>query len=437
MDRNTEKRVEKWAESYQETTVSDELLKETIDEGFKQNLKRKKRTVRNWRSAIAAIIFAFTFIVGVNTSPVFAEQVGKIPGFEHIVELVKWDKGRQAALSHGHFEEIGRTVSHGEVDLTIDGVIRDQYGLVIYHTIETEQPYEQLRLTDVEINSADGEDLPIATLSFGMPSQQDVTTYTEDSEVFFSEPVEQTEFVLKGKVKAEGGLEKEFKVSFEADHQPDPVHYDVNESFKVGTDDYMISEVMVNPLRTEVVVQIPDDSEWALLRFEDLRLLNENGVAWARIQNGVTGSGNWHSNEDGTFSVFLQSNYFETYEELTLALDKMQAVPVDNTYLELDLESEEIVHDPLGAFEKVERYSKSGYRLYLEGDEFRFGPFGQVYDNKGNEISSSSHSYSRDDQMQVLTHSLDDNVTPEMNPIRVNMVFYPNWINEPTQIDLN
>ncbi|WP_411955017.1 DUF4179 domain-containing protein [Alkalibacillus sp. S2W] len=431
-----EKKLNDWANETVDEWPSDERLNQSIADGLKIKKKRHQRLKRTWRSTIVAAVVMFMFVIGVNTSPVFAEQVSKVPGFEHLVELVKWDKGRQAALSEGYYEEIDRSVDYGDVTLTIDGVIRDQYGMVVYHTIETEEPIERLNFSDVSIKRQNGEGLPVSSLGFGMPSQSETNSYTHETEIFFNEPVKDTKFVIEGKVKGRG-LNKSFMISFEAENKAEPVHYDVDQPFQVGSEQYRISEVIVNPLRTEVKVEVPENPEWALLNFEDLRLINEEGEVWASIRNGVTGTGSWRSNEYDVFSVFLQSHYFEPNDSLTLLFNELQAVPIENSYIKLDLANEEILHDPLGQFEAVER-SGNGFRMTIKDPEerFGFGPFGQVHAENGDKIDSSGQYMRMEEEKRILGKKLDQNVSADMNPIKVELNYYPNWIQESTRIEI-
>ncbi|MDQ0159936.1 DUF4179 domain-containing protein [Alkalibacillus salilacus] len=431
-----EKKLNDWANETIDEWPSDERLNQSIADGLKIKKKRHQRLKRTWRSTIVAAVVMFMFVLGVNTSPVFAEQVSKVPGFDHLVELVKWDKGRQAALSEGYYEEIDQSVKNGDVTLTIDGVIRDQYGMVVYHTIETEGPKEDLNFSDVTIKRQNGEGLPVSSLGFGMPSHGETSSYTHETEIFFNEPVKDTKFIIVGKVKGQD-LNKSFKVSFEAENKAEPVHYNVDQPFQVGNEQYRISEVIINPLRTEVKVEAPENPDWALFNFEDLRLINGDGEVWASIRNGVVGNGSWRSNENDVFSVFLQSHYFEPTESLTLAFEELQAVPSENSYIELDLVNEEIVHDPLGQFESLEK-SGNGFKMTIKDPEgrFGFGPFGQVYAENGDEIDGSGQYMQMEEEGRIFGKKLDQNVSLDMNPIKVELNYYPNWIQESTRIEI-
>ncbi|WP_188207181.1 DUF4179 domain-containing protein [Alkalibacillus aidingensis] len=427
MGQNEEGKLEKWREDYQDLPIPDQDLSDSVRKATHQVELRQRRQRKSLLSVAVVAIVCMIFVTTINVSPTFAQQIGKIPGMSHLVELVKFNKGHQLAIEHDYFEEINETVSQGDVSFTIDGVIRDQYGMAIFYTVELEEDdlFRTPTLNEAKIFKSDQSELQYTSYSFGGLNESSNGSYSGTAEIFTDEPIEETEFVFETEIRDE-----KFEVPFVAENQAEPVTYHLQESISINDDEMIIEEIAITPLRTEIIIDYATDNDWEYLNIEDLRLVNEHGETWASITNGISGSGT----TDGKDIHYLQSHYFDEPESLTLEFSKFQAVPKGLDYLELDLENDEILHDPLDKFSDF-TFRNGGIEIYLDTEDFHYYPLGRAYDSEGEEIDDHySSSMSPENGRSRLYYSL--NAESSDLPITVELNAYPHWIDDFNQVTI-
>jgi hypothetical protein len=88
--------VMKSQEKYKKMEIPDEL-DSVIDRAIESAIKKKTR----WYKPMAAVVASLLILVlCINVSPVFASYVERIPGFERLVEIVRFDKGLKQAVDN-------------------------------------------------------------------------------------------------------------------------------------------------------------------------------------------------------------------------------------------------------------------------------------------------------------------------------------------------
>lgn len=85
--------------------------------------------------ASVAIVFlcCLSLLLSIRVSPTVASYVAKIPGLDAIVSAVVRDKGIKDIVEHKYYEEINKTQTKDGLSLTLQGVIADQSGFVLYY----------------------------------------------------------------------------------------------------------------------------------------------------------------------------------------------------------------------------------------------------------------------------------------------------------------
>lgn len=80
-----------------------------------------------------------------------------------------------------------------------------------------------------------------------------------------------------------------------------------------------------------------------ILALEDIAVETESGERRETVRNR---SSTYINNENGKFTVYLQSNYFNDPQELTLMIGAVQAVPKGEDFIEVDFGTQEIISKP-------------------------------------------------------------------------------------------
>ncbi|SFM45507.1 protein of unknown function [Gracilibacillus orientalis] len=432
------KQLEEWKKQYDHVEVTDNDLDQAIEAGVQK--AEKQQRLKRWGIApfvTAAIIF-ISFITVINASPAFAAQVAKFPGLERFIELVQFDKGHQAAIESDYFQVIDKTVTKGDLMLTLDGVIRDQNGIVLFYTVTSEKELDNVRLEESTMTNAKGEEMKQYAQLYN-PPVKDGDTYSQTIEFFTEEPIPFDDFTLTTEVvgvetldnDVGNQLREKVSIDFHAENTKEAIDYQVDETVTVKGQKIHINSVTIQPLRTSINLYADPENDMRIFSFDDIALVDENGEEWSGIQNGMTASG---TIEDENYEVFLQSNYFEQPESLVLTFSKIQAVDRDKDYLRFDLKNEQILHDPNDKFYDME-YGNGWLSVTMDRMEgYYMNPFGDILDLDGNKIEQtrSNSSHIENDASSTFKQSIQTN-----EPIiDVKLSSYPNWIEEKVEIPL-
>ncbi|MGP4042076.1 DUF4179 domain-containing protein [Gracilibacillus sp. D59] len=428
------KQLEAWKKQYDHVEVTENELDQAIEAGMQK--AEKQEMLKRWGIApiVTAALIVLSFITVINASPTFAAQIAKLPGMERFIELVQFDKGQQAAIENDYFQVIDKTVTKGDITLTVDGVIRDENGLVLFYTVSSEKELDRVRLEESLITNVNGEELAYQSKGYSPKSEdQGTVEYYTDEPIPFDDFTFTTEVV--GVETLDNGvgnqLRETISIDFHAEDTKEAIQYQVDKTVSVKGQKIHINSVTIQPLRTSINLYADPENDMRILSFDDIALVDENGEEWAGIRNGITASG---TIEDKNYEVYLQSNYFEQPESLSLTFSRVQAVDRNEDYIRFDLENEQILHDPNDIFYDME-YENSWLSVTMDKIEgYYTNPFGSIFDLDGNKIEQtrSGSSHIQKDNSSTFRQSIQTN-----EPIiDIKLSGYPNWIEEKVEIPL-
>lgn len=404
-------------------------LDQAILFGF-QNAKHQERNPKKriWiLSSLAAAILLIAFLSVIRVSPAFAYYISSIPVMEKIVKFIRHDKGLMSAVENDYAQEINVTKEKNGLKVTIDSAIADENGLVVFYTIESKNKQKTFDMEEVELKSGDGVNFTTNTFSYSNHNSFDEPKkkVSNSLEFFFQEPLKTKKFVMNMMVSTDEQIES-FKIPFSIEK---PIKtkksFDLNETVLVEGQKITIKNVTIYPLRVAVHVVMDPTNRKKLFAFEDLRLVDENGESWTKISNGTTAS----FLNDHEQILYLQSNYFREAKELYLAFSKIQAVDKDEAYVLVDTNKQQILKQPKGNIlslsdEKME-HNDLVFALNVKED-FHYHIFNSIRDVNGKDIFvGTSYSSYTEDHKQLMGVTLPDHYT---NPLRLEMSFYPTWI---------
>ncbi len=430
MYKKEEDKLNDFKRAYDDISIPLDALDNAISSGYQQakSTKQKPRK-KKWIMSVAMVaIIIITFVTSIRVSPVFAQYVTSIPGMEKIVELIRDDKGMMSAVKNDYYQEIAVSKEKNGLEVVIDGAIADENGIVLFYTLNTDEKQKDISVEETHLKSSDGEILDLSSVSFGMPhnAEEGKKTYSGTIEYFFEMPFKSREFEIDLKVAGDS-VKEEISIPFNLkDDIREKKTYELNKTVTVEGQKMTILDATVYPLRVAVHVKMDPSNTKEILAFEDMRLVDERGETWGKI-NGVVGS-EIAENEQ---IIYLQSNYFHDPERLYLVFSRMQAVDKDKSKLVIDTEEEVILNQPNGS--KLSGLEINGNKVSLSlhtKKRFSYFMFGKMRDSTGEEVvteRSFSYGYRPDKGMSEIGFNMKSSDQLK-SPISIELEFFPNWI---------
>ncbi|QHS24209.1 DUF4179 domain-containing protein [Virgibacillus sp. MSP4-1] len=424
-----EAKLNTFKEKYSQEDIPSEALDDAIFTGFQKAKAsgRPPKAVKRWVISAAAVAVLLISLIGsIRISPAFAQYMTSIPGMEKIVELIRDDKGMMSAIKNDHYHEIGTSVHHNGVKITLDGIIADQKGFVLFYTLEDQDGGRPAALQNVRLKTPDGKQADYGSLSMSNDNLSDQDEYDSSGtiEVFFEEPYETKEFVLHTRLRSSA---EEVEIQFTVPEElPAEKTYEINKEIVLDGQRINVLDVTVNPIRTAIKLKEDSDNAKKILAYEDVKLVDERGETWGKIMNGVSAS----RTSDHTRTIYMQSNYFHEPEELYLLVNKLQAVNRNESEVVIDMEEENILKQPDGNKLRNLQVDKGALKVELHTEkEFYYSIFSTITGANGKQITAkSSMQYGYEErgfsQIEVISNELSE----LKSPVSLELAFFPEWI---------
>ncbi|MFF3024263.1 DUF4179 domain-containing protein [Gottfriedia sp. NPDC057948] len=424
-----ERELKNLKEKYENVDIPLDDIDEAIQIGFQnakevKMIKKPKRKFRIW-SIVAAAVFLFGILASIRVSPTFADYLTNIPGMEKIVKLIRDDKGLISAVENKYAQEINISQEKSGIKVTIDSVIADEQGILIFYTIDAKETQHNFTLKEVSLKPSNGEELPEHTSSFDLPVEDELNTYTSKIEYLFQETNEQKDFNLDLKIKSKE-VSEQFSIPFSLKKlEKTKQIYELNKTVMIDGQKITIKKVTVYPLRVAVQVKMDPNNTKKILDFTDFELLDQNGEVWSKITNGTTAN----ILSDNERIIYLQSNYFKDPKELYFVINKLQAIDKEDEYLVIDTEKQKILKQPRGNY--LSDLKKEGDTIFFTLNtkkEFNYDMIGSITDANGKEIEmNESYMEGNVNNKQIIGFKISSR-QKYMNPIKIDLVSFPSYI---------
>ncbi|MDJ0331556.1 DUF4179 domain-containing protein [Planococcus sp. S3-L1] len=413
-----------------------------IRQGLEQAKREKKqlhaKRQRTFWSLAAAALVILTVLTTIRISPTFANAVASIPGMEKFVEMIQDDKGLTAIFENDYYQPIGESQTIGHTTMTIDGVVLDESGMNLFYTIESPVEIEDV-VIETPVLKNQQQEHGSASISYSSPVSEDLSPkiYTDILKYTFENPInfEDLSFTLELETILNGNS-FDFSIPFVVPENVKPsIIYGINKEVEVEGQKFTIEDITVHPLRVGIKISFDPTNTKKILQFEDMRLEDDTGEIWSSISNGISTTGNM---EDGEMLYYLQSNYFEKPKQLYLRINTMQAVDQEDAYLIVDTEKNFLLHSPKDGRLTLTKSSRTEVEMTLKVDadkEHAYGIDYQVKDANDEllDLSSSSMSTSYKNGQNFAIGIVDNGY---INPIKIDLFSYPNYINGDVKIEL-
>ncbi|MGG2481651.1 DUF4179 domain-containing protein [Brevibacillus borstelensis] len=319
--------------------------------GMTQAKGQLRKHQRIWRirwSLIAACSLVAGLLFTIRLSPAFAAYVSDIPGMEPIVNLVQAKKGLERAAKHGLAQEIGAFAEADNVSFTIDRVIGDQRRMLLLYTIRHREPGHVVQLEGIDITDDKGNQIPLSySLSSGSfkpvsHAQEAIEIYPTDESLPLPDHL-----VVKATIYVDAlPMDTPISVTVPIDKSRyadlKEKIYPVNQTITVDGQKLTVSQVAVYPTQAEVTVRFAPENTKHIFGFDNLRLVDEKGQTFAFWGNGIP------SHKNGEYEVIyhLESNYFDTPQQLYLKASGIQALDKDKLVVVIDAKNKVLLKAP-------------------------------------------------------------------------------------------
>lgn len=422
-------------ENFQIPDVIDAYIARGIESGRKK--KRQKR-LKQLSGMIACLVLAL-LITGIRVSPVLAANVAKIPGLKYIVELVRFDKGLTSAIDNNYIQNVDKVCEKSGIKLTVKDIIADNSGIIIFYSIENKGNYKWPQIAETKLLDANGNQLKLSC-SYGYSPSEEKSYDGKIDFHFVNDPendlqpaelpnkvILQTQIAVSGNItnsadsqpvaanradaseqkKLEGVWSIEIAVDKTKFSQNEKV-YDIGQRIIVEDQKIIFENIKIYPTKSILSVRFDPTNSKRIFTFEDLKLIDQNGEEWGRINNGMTGTIGENSQ-----TLYFQSNYFYTPKELYLTGSSVRALDKEKCHFEVDIEKKELIYSPYNLL-SVSRFSLYGSNLSLElllqnAQEDLHNNYdisNEAYDAAGNKVEITSSGMGSSEKESFLHYEL-------------------------------
>jgi len=308
-----------------------------------RKVQREKRAKKRIVSVAIASLFCLSLLFSIRVSPTIASHIAKIPGFEALVLAVGRDKGIKDIVDNDYYEEINTTLSKNGLSLTLQGVIADHSGLVLYYDADASFDMSKLHLEKVQLFQGDEKIKGGGSFTNNQSSQ---TRFSSSVDYSFSEPFAYTskdfKVVFHFYEKDKGNIEITIPFSLQNEIAKEKI-ITANRTVDVNGQKFTITQIRRSPLRTAIDIELDKANTMQILALEDIAVETENGERREGIKYGLSLGGDIR---DGKFTLKLQSNYFHDLDSLKLLIGAVHAVPKGEDFIEVDFGTKEVLTKP-------------------------------------------------------------------------------------------
>lgn len=306
--------------------------------------KKHRRRKKQWLTLAAAAVIFLSFLLSVRVSPTIASYAAKIPGLSVIVQLVQENEGIKDAIDNDYYEELSILKHQKDLTITLHGAIIDEYGIMLMYDFDYPTPKSDHMNYDFRIYQGDKQ--LESSASYGSMDDVDgpVAHSSLTIEMTLDEPLDTSNPNFRVEFDVGKGAYDTISIPFTL-QKPIAKAKIVEPKAVISAQgqDIIISKIIRTPLRIRIEVQPAPTNSMQIVELENVTLELKNGNKRELIKNGMVGSGSFR---EGSYTLFLQSNYFYDSDEMILRIGEIQAVPKGQDYIEVDFTTKEVTYKP-------------------------------------------------------------------------------------------
>lgn len=347
---NLENIVMKSQEKYKKIEIPDEL-DSVIDRAIESAVKKKIKWYKPMAAVVASLLI---FVLCINVSPVFASYVERIPGFERLVEIVRFDKGLKQAVDNGFAQKIDKFSESEGVIFTVNDIILDQKNIILTYDLKTKDLYNNLILEEFKLkNNITGQRItnyshePIYDEQYSKVNGGIIRIQYDNAKNSIAEQIVIEVTSISGLSKDDDGKQRKtingtWNISFNLDKEKLKEATPKNlllENKIVVVDDmkFTIDTVKAYATNMDVHITLDSNNPYKFVDFKNIYMEDEKGTKYR-----FKGS-SYESQYEYTFHFI--SNYYATSKHLQLKCDGIYIMPKEKQYIEVDLRNKKIIDD--------------------------------------------------------------------------------------------
>lgn len=384
--------------------VPKEKLQQIRMDTFRK-VQREKRTKKRIVPVAIVALFCVSILFSIRVSPTFAGYVAKIPGFYALVTAVRIDAGIKDIVDNQYFEEINVTESKNGLSLTLQGVIADHSGFVLFYDADALFDMSKLNLNDVQLFQGDDE-IPGPSFTRNADNQEYISSLVEYS---FSEPIVYTSkdfmVVFHFEDVAKGNIEITIPFTLQNEIAQEKV-IAANRTVDIDGQKFTITQIRRSPLKTAIDIEIEEANTMQILAFDDITVMTDSGERRVSIQHRGATQGDIR---DGKITLYVQSNYFHNSDSLTINIGAVNAVPKGEDFIEVDFGTKKVLTKP-DYFDWDISVEQQGISVAVKkGDnQGRLLRLWNAVKEDGTPLEFTRSTISRDEQYEIETTQFQD-----------------------------
>lgn len=116
-----------------------------------------------------------------------------------------------------------------------------------------------------------------------------------------------------------------------------------NRTVEVEGQKFTITKIRRTPLKLALDIEVDKANTMQILALDDIAVVTESGERRESIRSSHSMNGDIR---DGKYTLYLQSNYFDNPQSLTVLIGAVQAVPKGEDFIEVDFGRQEVLSKP-------------------------------------------------------------------------------------------
>ena len=287
-------------------------------------IKKEQRRRKQLLSVGTVAVLFISLLFLVRVSPTIANYAAKIPGLNVIVELMQENEGVKDAIENDYYEELGIMASEGDVIITLQGAIIDEYSIMLMYDFDYLTP--RSNHTNYHASIYQGDKLIEAGFTYGTNDDIDgpVAHSEHTLEMTLDKPIDTSILDFRVQFEMEGDNKQTIDIPFTLKKPIAKAKIvEPNEVIEMQGQRLLVKKIIRTPLRIQVVVEVDPNNTLQILALDDISIELSSSNKRGPIRNGVTGLG---SLRDGAYTFYMQSNYFYDATEMILRIGEIHAI---------------------------------------------------------------------------------------------------------------
>lgn len=431
-----ERELERFVESFNHLSIPDDQSDRAILEGMNRAKALKKKRYLPIKTLLAASILIIGFISSVNVSDSLAGYISAIPGMEKIVTFIRYDKGLLAAAENDYIQKVGVTKTYSGVEVTLDSIVHDENSLIVFYEFRALNKENEIFSEDILLMDIEGNELLYKNYQ-DTYSNTNYDSLTERRYTLTENKSLPKDLILSFQFSKNGVLiDKTIDIPFTLNEEKfaSKKVFQLNKTIEVENQEMTINKIESFPTKTAVHISYNPRNTKKIFGFNDLQLMDENGVAWGMMNLDGLPDG-----KEPTI-IYLESNYFSNPKKLFLQFSTLRALDKDDIWVEVDPINETILKGPKdGKISEVDRKKDElAIKLEINPDDYNKQIFMYAVDSNGDTIASGKPFGAGmspvNNYITYYVPYIPEEAAP--GPIKVELVDYPATIQEKVKIKI-